>query len=103
MGAQLGKLAGGAALAGYSVACLAVGVARLASTVGRALVRDPAGLLRARRRRQARAGAPLPAAARDPRWGAHSTVEANGQRFHVVTKGSGPKLMLFVHGFPECW
>ncbi len=29
-------------------------------------------------------------------------MEANGLRFHVAEQGSGP-LVLFLHGFPECW
>ena len=29
-------------------------------------------------------------------------VAANGARFHVATVGDGP-LVLFLHGFPECW
>ena len=32
----------------------------------------------------------------------HSTVEAAGARFHVVTAGSGPALLL-LHGWPEYW
>jgi pimeloyl-ACP methyl ester carboxylesterase len=31
-----------------------------------------------------------------------TTVQANGLRFHVVTAGSGP-LVLLLHGFPESW
>jgi pimeloyl-ACP methyl ester carboxylesterase len=37
----------------------------------------------------------------DGPW-AHRYVSANGTRFHVVEAGSGP-LVLFLHGFPECW
>ncbi|DBA68007.1 TPA: hypothetical protein ACH3X2_014039 [Trebouxia sp. C0005] len=35
----------------------------------------------------------------------HRYIEANGIRFHTVTagRGSGKKLMLLVHGFPELW
>lgn len=32
----------------------------------------------------------------------HRFVSANGNRFHVVEAGTGP-LVLFLHGFPECW
>lgn len=32
----------------------------------------------------------------------HRFVHANGIRFHVAEAGSGP-LVLFLHGFPECW
>jgi pimeloyl-ACP methyl ester carboxylesterase len=32
----------------------------------------------------------------------HRFVNANGTRFHVVEAGAGP-LVLFLHGFPECW
>jgi pimeloyl-ACP methyl ester carboxylesterase len=32
----------------------------------------------------------------------HRFVNANGIRFHVVEAGTGP-LILFIHGFPECW
>lgn len=32
----------------------------------------------------------------------HSHVHANGARFHVVTAGSGPALLL-LHGWPEFW
>ncbi len=32
----------------------------------------------------------------------HLDVFANGRRFHVVTAGSGP-LVLLLHGFPQCW
>src|ERR1700752_963513 len=31
-----------------------------------------------------------------------TTVYVNGLRFHVVTAGSGP-LVLLCHGFPESW
>lgn len=45
-----------------------------------------------------------PAITRDARWGAHRTVEANGQRLHVVEAGDPSKpLLLLLHGFPECW
>jgi len=32
----------------------------------------------------------------------HTTVEANGLKFHCARAGAG-KLMLFLHGFPEFW
>lgn len=32
----------------------------------------------------------------------HRSVQANGQRFHLVEEGEGP-LVLLVHGFPEFW
>lgn len=32
----------------------------------------------------------------------HRFVSANGTRFHVAETGTGP-LVLFLHGFPECW
>jgi len=50
------------------------------------------------------AGAPPPAITRDPKWGTHRMVEANGQRLHVVEAGDPSKpLLLLLHGFPECW
>lgn len=33
----------------------------------------------------------------------HEFVEANGLRFSVATAGSGDRLALCLHGFPECW
>jgi len=33
----------------------------------------------------------------------HEYVEANGIRLHCAVAGSGSKLMLFLHGFPEFW
>jgi pimeloyl-ACP methyl ester carboxylesterase len=33
----------------------------------------------------------------------HRSVQANGLRFHVAELGSGEKLALCLHGFPECW
>lgn len=33
----------------------------------------------------------------------HEFVEANGLRFHVAAAGSGDRLALCLHGFPECW
>ncbi len=33
----------------------------------------------------------------------HRFVEANGLRFHVACAGSGDRLALLLHGFPECW
>ena len=33
----------------------------------------------------------------------HRFVESNGLRFHVAECGSGDKLALCLHGFPECW
>ena len=33
----------------------------------------------------------------------HRFVDANGQRFHVACAGSGDRLALLLHGFPECW
>ncbi len=32
----------------------------------------------------------------------HNYLETNGIRLHYVSEGEGP-LMLFLHGFPECW
>jgi pimeloyl-ACP methyl ester carboxylesterase len=37
----------------------------------------------------------------DDRW-KHELVEANGIRFHCVTAGDGP-LVLLLHGFPQFW
>jgi len=34
---------------------------------------------------------------------AHDFVHANGMRFHVASCGSGDRLALCLHGFPECW
>ncbi len=33
----------------------------------------------------------------------HRDVTANGLRFHVAECGSGDRLALCLHGFPECW
>jgi len=33
----------------------------------------------------------------------HEFVRANGLRFHVATCGEGDRLVLCLHGFPECW
>ena len=33
----------------------------------------------------------------------HRFVESNGMRFHVAECGTGDKLALFLHGFPEFW
>jgi len=33
----------------------------------------------------------------------HEFVLANGRRFHVATCGTGDRLALCLHGFPECW
>ncbi|HEV7735156.1 MAG TPA: alpha/beta hydrolase [Candidatus Binatia bacterium] len=33
----------------------------------------------------------------------HRTVAANGLRFHVAECGTGDRLALCLHGFPECW
>jgi pimeloyl-ACP methyl ester carboxylesterase len=33
----------------------------------------------------------------------HTQIDANGLRFHVATCGSGDRLALCLHGFPECW
>ncbi len=33
----------------------------------------------------------------------HRFVRANDLRFHVATCGTGPKLALLLHGFPESW
>jgi len=33
----------------------------------------------------------------------HQYVDANGIRLHCAVAGSGPRLMLFLHGFPEFW
>ena len=37
----------------------------------------------------------------DARW-THETLNANGLRFHAVTAGAGPTVLL-LHGFPENW
>uniref|UniRef100_A0A7N0TN74 soluble epoxide hydrolase n=1 Tax=Kalanchoe fedtschenkoi TaxID=63787 RepID=A0A7N0TN74_KALFE len=33
----------------------------------------------------------------------HSTLHLNGIDIHLAEKGSGPDVILFVHGFPELW
>src|SRR5215212_7130305 len=33
----------------------------------------------------------------------HEYTEVNGVKLHYVKAGSGKKLILFVHGFPEFW
>jgi pimeloyl-ACP methyl ester carboxylesterase len=33
----------------------------------------------------------------------HIQVQANGLRFHVAQCGTGDRLALLLHGFPECW
>ena len=39
---------------------------------------------------------------KDPSYGTHNYVTANGIKFHYVANGTeGKPLMLFLHGFPE--
>ncbi len=38
-----------------------------------------------------------------PEQFAHLTVRANGLAFHVAQCGTGDRLALCLHGFPECW
>ncbi|CAF3273212.1 unnamed protein product [Rotaria socialis] len=48
----------------------------------------------------------LPAQATDPVHGQHDMIKlkSSGVSLHYVSKGSSDQpLMLFVHGFPECW
>lgn len=33
----------------------------------------------------------------------HEYAEVNGIRLHYVLAGSGPRLVVLLHGFPECW
>ena len=33
----------------------------------------------------------------------HLRIAANGLRFHVAEAGAGDRLVLCLHGFPECW
>lgn len=33
----------------------------------------------------------------------HHYVQVNGIRMHYVRAGHGPKLVVLLHGFPECW
>ncbi|CAH9087287.1 unnamed protein product [Cuscuta epithymum] len=33
----------------------------------------------------------------------HKTVKVNGINMHVAEKGEGPRVVLFLHGFPELW
>ncbi|KAJ6383451.1 hypothetical protein OIU78_026854 [Salix suchowensis] len=33
----------------------------------------------------------------------HSHVEVNGLKLHVAEIGTGPKVLLFLHGFPQTW
>lgn len=40
---------------------------------------------------------------RDPKYGTHSFVDVNGVRLHYVSRGTGSRLVLFLHGFPEFW
>jgi len=47
-----------------------------------------------------------PAQATDPVYGKHEMIKlkSSGVTLHYVSKGSSTQpLMLFVHGFPECW
>lgn len=47
-----------------------------------------------------------PAQATDPVYGKHEMIKlkSSGVTLHYVSKGSSDQpLMLFVHGFPECW
>eukprot|EP00123_Amoebidium_parasiticum_P012299 comp21263_c0_seq1/m.28990 comp21263_c0_seq1/g.28990 ORF comp21263_c0_seq1/g.28990 comp21263_c0_seq1/m.28990 type:complete len:349 (-) comp21263_c0_seq1:158-1204(-) len=44
----------------------------------------------------------LPPFLADGQWGRSEYIQANGIRFHYVTKGEGP-LMLCLHGWPEFW
>lgn len=48
----------------------------------------------------------IPIQALDPTYGKHNmiTLKSSGEKLHYVSKGSSDQpLMLFVHGFPECW
>ncbi|KAI8820193.1 Alpha/Beta hydrolase protein [Fimicolochytrium jonesii] len=38
----------------------------------------------------------------DESYGKHELATVNNVTLHYVTKGTGP-LLLFLHGFPECW
>ncbi|MBA0630886.1 hypothetical protein Godav_002938, partial [Gossypium davidsonii] len=33
----------------------------------------------------------------------HSHVQVQGLKLHVAQIGTGPKVVLFLHGFPEIW
>jgi epoxide hydrolase 4 len=33
----------------------------------------------------------------------HDFIRANGIRFHYAWAGHGPRLLLMLHGFPQCW
>lgn len=45
-----------------------------------------------------------PSCMNDPNLGTHKTVRVKGLNLHVVVSGNPHHpLMLFLHGFPECW
>jgi pimeloyl-ACP methyl ester carboxylesterase len=45
-----------------------------------------------------------PPEAKDPKYGKHTHISANGINFHCVTSGPADgELMLFLHGFPQNW
>lgn len=46
-----------------------------------------------------------PALLTNPNYGQHHTVNLpNGMKFHYVSKGNpNGNIVLFIHGFPECW
>ena len=79
------------------------GAATVAAVAVRFVLNPPAALRASESRRRRRAALAPPALAMAPAWGEHSRVTANGLSFHCVRRGRGPKLLLLLHGFPECW
>ena len=75
----------------------------MAAVAVRFVLNPPAALRASESRRRRRAALAPPPLAMAPVWGEHSRVRANGLSFHCVRRGRGPKLLLLLHGFPECW
>jgi len=103
-GRPWGRRARKAGAMAFGLVCGVVGGAASVGAVFVKFVLNPPAALRASAsRRQRRAALAPPPLAMAPSWGEHSRVQANGLSFHCVRRGRGPKLLLLLHGFPECW